>query len=107
MRYFILSPALEQFLLERLPDQQKMGQRLRLSPTESQNLLDALNISLQKGASMGAVPTIIGGTSMVLRKPLAIFLEQYGFGRNMIVLSTAEIDYQSKYEILGTVEFAL
>lgn len=107
LRYFILSPALEQFLLERLPDQQKIGQRLRLSPTESQNLLDALNVSLQKGASMGAVPTIIGGTPMVLRKPLAIFIEQYGLSRNMIVLSTAEIDYQSKYEILGTVEFAL
>ena len=44
---------------------------------------------------------------MVLRKPLAIFLEQYGFGRNIVVLSTAEIDYQSKFEILGSIEFPI
>lgn len=56
---------------------------------------------------MGAVPTIIGGVPMVLRKPLAIFLEQYGFGRNIVVLSTAEIDYQSKFEILGSIEFPI
>lgn len=105
LRYFILSPALEQFLLERLPDGQKMGQRLRLSPTESQSLLDAINIAQQKGASLGAVPTIIGGIPMVLRKPLATFMEQYGFGRNMIALSVAEIDYQTKYEVLGAVDF--
>lgn len=105
LRYFILSPTLEQFLLERLPDGQKMGQRLRLSPTESQSLLDAINIAQQKGASLGAVPTIIGGIPMVLRKPLATFMEQYGFGRNMIALSVAEIDYQTKYEVLGAVDF--
>ena len=107
LKYFVLSPSLEQFLLEKLPDQQKIGQRLRLSPTESQSLLDAINIAYQKGVSMGAVPTIIGGVPMVLRKPLAIFLEQYGFGRNIVVLSTAEIDYQSKFEILGSIEFPI
>lgn len=105
LRYFVLSPTMEQFLLEKLPDQQKIGQRLRLSPTESQSLLDAINVAYQKGVSMGAVPTIIGGVPMVLRKPLAIFLEQYGFGRNIVVLSTAEIDYQSKFEILGSIDF--
>ena len=107
LKYFVLSPSLEQFLLEKLPDQQKIGQRLRLSPTESQSLLDAINVAYQKGVSMGAVPTIIGGVPMVLRKPLAIFLEQYGFGRNIVVLSTAEIDYQSKFEILGSIEFPI
>ena len=107
LKYFVLSPSLEQFLLEKLPDQQKIGQRLRLSPTESQSLLDAINVVYQKGVSMGAVPTIIGGVPMVLRKPLAIFLEQYGFGRNIVVLSTAEIDYQSKFEILGSIEFPI
>lgn len=107
LRYFVLSPALEQFLLERLPDQQKMGQRLRLSPTESQSLLDALNVARQKSASLGAVPTIIGGIPMVLRKPLFIFIEQYGLGRSIVTLSVAEIDYQTKYEVLGAVEFAL
>lgn len=107
LRYFILSPTLEQFLLERLPEPQKMGQRLKLSLTESQNFLDALNESYQKSASMGAVPMIVGGVPMVLRKPLAIFMEQYGFARSMVVLSTAEIDYQSKYEILGTIDFSL
>lgn len=105
LRYFILSPTLEQFLLERLPDGQKMGQRLRLSPTESQSLLDAINVAHQKGVSLGAVPTIIGGIPMVLRKPLVTFMEQYGFGRNMIALSVAEIDYQAKYEVLGAVDF--
>lgn len=107
LRYFVLSPTMEQFLLEKLPDQQKIGQRLRLSPTESQSLLDAINVAYQKGVSMGAVPTIIGGVPMVLRKPLAIFLEQYGFGRNIVVLSTAEIDYQSKFEILGSIDFSV
>lgn len=107
LRYFVLSPTMEQFLLEKLPDQQKIGQRLRLSPTESQSLLDAINVTYQKGVSMGAVPTIIGGVPMVLRKPLAIFLEQYGFGRNIVVLSTAEIDYQSKFEILGSIDFSV
>ena len=94
-------------MLERLPDQQKMGQRLRLSPTESQSLLDALNVARQKSASLGAVPTIIGGIPMVLRKPLFIFIEQYGLGRSIVTLSVAEIDYQTKYEVLGAVEFAL
>ncbi|MDE5603433.1 MAG: flagellar biosynthesis protein FlhA [Helicobacter sp.] len=107
LRYFVLSPTLEQFLLERLPEPQKMGQRLKLSPTESQNFLDALNESYQKSTSMGAVPMIVGGVPMVLRKPLAIFMEQYGFARSMVVLSTAEIDYQSKYEILGTIDFSI
>ncbi|MCI5968130.1 flagellar biosynthesis protein FlhA [Helicobacter sp.] len=107
LRYFVLSPTLEQFLLERLPDGQKMGQRLRLSPTESQSLLDAINVAQQKGASLGAVPTIIGGIPMVLRKPLATFMEQYGFGRNMVALSVAEIDYQAKYEVLGAVDFPI
>ncbi|TLD82665.1 flagellar biosynthesis protein FlhA [Helicobacter sp. MIT 11-5569] len=105
LRYFILSPTLEQFLLERLPDGQKIGQRLRLSPTESQSLLDAIGVARQKGVSLGAVPTIIGGVPMVLRKPLATFIEQYGFGRDMITLSVAEIDYQTKYEVLGAVDF--
>lgn len=107
LRYFVLSPALEQFLLERLPDQQKMGQRLRLSPTESQSLLDALNVARQKSASLGAVPTIIGGIPMVLRKPLFIFIEQYGLGRSIVTLSVAEIDYQTKYEVLGAVDFPI
>lgn len=107
LRYFILSPTLEQFLLERLPDGQKIGQRLHLSPTESQNLLEAIQATHQKGVSLGAVPTIIGGIPMVLRKPLVIFMEQYGFGRNMVALSVAEIDYQAKYEILGAVDFAV
>ena len=103
----MLSPSLEQFLLEKLPDQQKIGQRLRLSPTESQSLLDAINVAYQKGVSMGAVPIIIGGVPMLLRKPLAIFLEQYGFGSKIVVLSTAEIDYQSKCEMLGSIEFPI
>ncbi|WP_299549499.1 flagellar biosynthesis protein FlhA [uncultured Helicobacter sp.] len=107
LRYFVLSPTLEQFLLERLPEGQKMGQRLRLSPTESQSLIDAINVAQEKGASLGAVPTIIGGIPMVLRKPLATFMEQYNFGRNMIALSVAEIDYQAKYEILGAVDFPI
>ncbi|MBX7490422.1 flagellar biosynthesis protein FlhA [Helicobacter turcicus] len=107
LRYFILSPTLEQFLLERLPDGQKMGQRLRLSPTESQSLLDAIEVARQKGVSLGAVPTIIGGIPMVLRKPLATFIEQYGRARDMVALSVAEIDYQTKYEVLGAVDFAV
>ncbi|PZT48809.1 flagellar biosynthesis protein FlhA [Helicobacter valdiviensis] len=107
LRYFVFSPSLEQFLLEKLPDGQKIGQRLRLSPTESQSLLDAINVARQKSSSLGAVPMIIGGIPMVLRKPIAIFLEQYGFGRNVIALSNAEIDYQSKYEILGAIEFPI
>lgn len=104
LRYFALSPTLEQFLLERLPDPQKIGQRLRLSPTESQSLYDALDITLQKARSTGNIPVIIGGVSMVLRKPLAVFIEQNGLN-SFVVLSVAEIDYQAKYEIIGLVEF--
>lgn len=107
LRYFVLSPTLEQFLLERLPDQQKMGQRLRLSPMESDNLKEALSVALQKSSSFGAVPMIIGAIPMVLRKPLAIFAEQYGFGHNVVMLSVAEIDFQTKYEVLGAVDFPI
>lgn len=105
LKYFVLSPALEQFLLERLPDQTKMGQRLRLSPTESQSLMEAINVSHNKSMSMGVSPTVIGGVPMMLRKPIATFLDQYGVGKHIVVLSVAEIDYQTKYEILGMVDF--
>ncbi len=104
LRYFVLSPTLEQFLLERIPDAQKMGQRLRLSPTEAQSLATALDATYQKATSLGAVPAVIGGIPMVLRKAIAVFMEQNGFGRKMVALSIAEIDHKTKYEVLGTVE---
>ena len=84
-----------------------MGQRLRLSPMESDNLKEALSVALQKSSSFGAVPMIIGAIPMVLRKPLAIFAEQYGFGHNVVMLSVAEIDFQTKYEVLGAVDFPI
>lgn len=105
LKYFVLSPALEQFLLERLPDQSKIGQRLRLSPTESQSLFDAIVASYNKSVSVGASPMIIGAVPMILRKPLATFVDQYGISRKVVALSVAEIDHQSKYEILGMVDF--
>ncbi len=105
LRYFALHPALEQLLLERLPEGQKMGQRLRLSPTESQSLYDSLMATYNKAHSLGAVPVIIASVPMVLRKPLAIYLEQYGLGSSFIVLSVAEIDYQAQIEVLGSIEF--
>ena len=104
LKYFALSPSLEQFLLERLGDAQNVGQRLRLSPNESQNLINAIVESYNKAASLGAVPMIIGGIPIILRKSLAIFIEQYGYNRQIIVLGQTEIDYQSKYEILGSIE---
>ena len=104
LRYFALSPTLEQFLLERLGDAQKVGQRLRLSPNESQVLINAILIAQNKANSLGLNPMIIGGVPMLLRRSLANFIEEYGYHRHIVVVGQAEIDYQSKYEIVGTIE---
>ncbi len=90
----------EQYLLDRLKDQQ--GQRtLLLNVNETNRLVQEISdqaaLVLQKGIS-----PVVMIVDPLLRKVLADKMEQ--FGLDVVMLSHAEIDPASRFEVLGTVE---
>lgn len=105
LRYLALSPAFEQFLLERLSEKNIVSQnRLRLSPQESKHVQAALVNAQHKAQSLNLSPAIIGAVPMILRRPLSIFIEEYGMSRHIVVISVNEIDRSREYEVVGVAD---
>lgn len=102
LKYLVLSPNLEQFLIDKLPKKEIGQTYMSLSPDESAHLVSSINEMRTQVAARGVSPVIIGGVSPLLRKAMATFTEQYG--QDVIVLSIAEVDPSTSYEILGTIE---
>lgn len=100
LKLLTLSLDTEQYLLGKLREQPN-GKTLLLNTTEMQNLLDTVSEESMKILQKGIAPVILI-VDPQLRRPLSSKLEQFKI--DLVVLSHAELDANTKYEILGNID---
>jgi len=99
IKLMTLSSQTEQKLLEKLQDRE--GHKdLLLNIGQINTLIQAVGDEAAKVLQKGIVPILI--TDPLLRKSLSDIFEK--FGLEIIVLSHAEIDPNTKFEVIGTIE---
>ncbi|WP_257874277.1 flagellar biosynthesis protein FlhA [Helicobacter sp. 13S00482-2] len=99
LKILTLSITSEQYLLGKLKEQPS-GRTLLLNATELQKLVDAISEESMKVLQKGIAPVILI-VDPQLRRPLANKIEQFKI--DLVVLSHAELDINSKYEVLGNI----
>ncbi|WP_455940114.1 flagellar biosynthesis protein FlhA [Helicobacter fennelliae] len=101
LKILTFAPMDEEYLKNRVRISEEYGKSLDLNAGEAQKLIDAItskaNSFLEKG--LGHCVLVV---DPLLRQPM--FRKIQDFRLDVIVLSTAEIDINSKYEFIGLVE---
>lgn len=100
LKLVTLSAPTEQYLLDRLRDQQG-ARSLLLNVNELNTLIESVSQTASNVLQSGVAPVVIIVDPM-LRKALSEKLVQ--FGLDVVVLSHAEIDSRAKFEVLGSIE---
>lgn len=99
LKLLTLSLDTEQYLLGKLREQPS-GKTLLLNTIEMQKLLDTISEESMKILQKGIAPVILI-VDPQLRRALASKLEQFKI--DLVVLSHAELDVNTKYEVLGSI----
>lgn len=100
LKLVTLAAPTEQYLLDRMQDQQ--GQRnLLLNVNELNTLIGAVSDAASQVLQAGVAPVVII-VDPLLRHSLSEKFEQ--FGLDIVVLSHAEVDTKAKFEVLASVE---
>jgi len=102
LKLITLSAPTEQYLLDRLKDQ-KGSRTLLLNVNELNAFIEAVSTVAAEVLQSGVAPVILI-VDPLLRKTLSEKLEQ--FGLDIVVLSHAEVDARTKFEVLGSIEAA-
>lgn len=100
LKLITLSLDTEQYLLGKLREQPS-GKTLLLNTNDMQKLLDTITEESMQILQKGVAPVILI-VDPALRRPLASKLEQFKI--ELVVLSHAELDVNTKYEVLGNIE---
>ena len=100
LKLMTLSLDTEQHLLGKLREQPS-GKTLLLNTIEMQKLLDTISEESMKILQKGVAPVILI-VDPALRRALVSKLEQFKI--DLVVLSHAELDVNTKYEVLGNIE---
>ncbi|MEF3191738.1 MAG: flagellar biosynthesis protein FlhA [Campylobacterales bacterium] len=101
IKLLTFSAASEQKLLDKTKDQNGVRTFL-LSVSEINNLVEATSTAARNALERGIAPVVLI-VDPLLRKNLADIYER--FGLEVVVLSHAEIDPSTKFEVIGVVEF--
>lgn len=101
LKILTFAPMDEEYLKNRVKIDPEYGRVLELNAGESQKLIDAITAQSNVFLSKGISPLVIV-VDPKIRQLLAKRMEDFRI--NIIVLSTAEIDLNSKYEFLGSIE---
>ncbi|MCE3038295.1 flagellar biosynthesis protein FlhA [Helicobacter anatolicus] len=99
LKLITLSLDTEQYLLGKLREQPS-GKTLLLNTNEMQKLVDTISQESMTILQKGIAPVILI-VDPLLRRSLAAKLEQFKI--DIVVLSHAELDMNTKYEVLGNI----
>ena len=100
IKLLTLNTATEQTMLNHLKENESSRQLL-LNVGQINKVVETISEEAQKILQRGIAPAILI-VDPLLRKPLAEIFER--FGLDIVVLSHAEIDSNSNFEVLGSVE---
>ena len=100
LKLVTLAAPTEQYLLDRVKDQQGVRQIL-LNVTELNALIESVSNAAAAVLQQGVAPVIVI-VDPLLRKTLSDKFEQ--FGLDIVVLSHAEVDSRAKFEVLASIE---
>lgn len=103
IKLITLSHNAEQFLLNKLKEQPG-GMNLLLNTSNMQKLIDGISEEVMRLMQKNVSPIILV-VDPQLRKPLSVKLEQFKLER-IVLLSHAEIDTNTPFEIMGTIDIA-